>query len=104
MELLFLVFGIISILLIIDGQAIRKQERIRPLMRQFHVGKDERKTRLTAGAMQAAGALTLAWTIIGFFLYDLLVLPIFIIIYMLLLVLVLTVTIIIWNKRFKNES
>ncbi|WP_277630538.1 hypothetical protein [Atopococcus tabaci] len=102
MDFLFLVFGIISIILIIDGQAVRKQDRIRPLMRQFHVGKDERKTRLAAGAMQAAGALTLVWTLIGFFLYDLLVLPIFIIIYMLILMLVLIATMIIWNKRFKN--
>jgi len=99
-EIVFLLFAVISVLLIVDGSALQRQKRIQPLLKQFKLGKDERKTRLIAQFMQIAGAITLIWTVIAFFLYDLLIIPIFIIIYILLLVLIGGMLTVIWRKKF----
>lgn len=100
MEIIYLLFGIISVLLIIDGHALKKQERIRPLLKQISLGENKQKTDHIGQYMQVGGVIALIWTVAGYFLYDLLILPVFIVIYLLIVFVVAGIAIVSWRKKF----
>ena len=86
MEILFFVFAIISFVLFMDGMLL-KTERFKGLMVKSIKKEDaEERVELISNFMVITGIVALVWTIIGYLLYDLLLMEFFILIFVVLIV------------------
>lgn len=100
MEIIFLVFGIISLLLLSDGYSLKKGRSKGILTRMLTTSKATEKVSLIGQFMMAAGILSLIWTIISYVLYDLLVLGVFLLVYFGIIAVVGLLLFAAYKKRF----
>lgn len=101
MEIVFLIFGIISVLLLSDGFSLKKGRSKGVLTRILTTSQAKEKVGLIGHFMMAAGILSLMWTIIGYTLYDLLAVGMFILIYFGILAIVGLLLFVTYKKRFE---
>lgn len=100
MEITFLVFGIISLLLLIDGYSLKKGRSKNVFVRNLKITKVKEKTAFVGHHMIIAGVLSFIWILIGYALYDLLVMEMFLFIYFGILAIVGVISFAQYKKHF----
>lgn len=101
MDILFLVFAIISILIVLDGFTLKQEDSRSLVMRLLKTKQAKEKIALISNFMIGTGVLALIWTVIGYALYDLLIIELFLFAYFGIVFISGMVLILLLNKRFK---
>lgn len=86
MDILYFVFAIISFILFMDGMLLKTDRFKNLLARTFNKENAKERVEFVSSFMVTTGIIALAWTVIGYLLYDVLLMEIFILVYFILIV------------------